>query len=67
MRGVVTAFDPAVGLGVVTADDGARRPFHCVEIADGSRLIEVGQSVEFELLPKLGRYEAAAIRPWPTP
>jgi cold shock CspA family protein len=67
MRGVVTAFDDAVGLGVVTADDGRQLGFHCVEIADGSRAIEVGRSVEFELLAKLGRYEAGAIRPMPLP
>ena len=67
MRGVVTTFDPAVGLGVVTADDGTEHGFHCVEIADGSRTIEVGRSVEFELLAKLGRYEASEIRPTPSP
>jgi cold shock CspA family protein len=67
MRGVVTAFDQAVGLGVVTADDGRQLGFHCVEITDGSRSIEVGRSVEFELLAKLGRYEAGAIRPMPLP
>ena len=35
--------------------------FHCTQIADGTRTIEVGQAVRFELLPKLGRYEATAI------
>lgn len=59
MRGSVTAFDEESGLGIVTADDGTTFCFHCVEIADGSRRIEVGATVAFELLAKLGRYEAA--------
>jgi cold shock CspA family protein len=61
MRGTVTAFDDHVGLGTVTAVDGAEYLFHCVEIADGSRTIAVGAAVEFELLPKLGRYEASGL------
>ncbi len=59
--GTVTAFDDARGLGVVTAEDGGLYPFHCTQIADGSRTIEVGQAVRFAILPKLGRYEATAI------
>ena len=35
-------------------------PFHCIAIADGSRTIAVGTAVKFDLLPKLGRYEATA-------
>jgi hypothetical protein len=30
-------------------------------IADGSREIAVGTDVEFEMIPKLGRYEASNI------
>ena len=63
MRGTVTAFDDHVGLGTVTAADGTEYLFHCVEIADGSRTIAVGTAVDFELLPKLGRYEASRIAP----
>lgn len=63
MNGTLAAFDEAVGLGVIEAEDGRRIEFHCVAIADGSRTIAVGTPVEFELLPKLGRYEATAIRP----
>ena len=33
--------------------------FHCVEIADGTRSIAVGTPVRFDVLAKLGRYEAA--------
>jgi cold shock CspA family protein len=64
--GTVTAFDEQVGLGEITADgpDGATViAFQCIAIADGTRRIDVGTPVSFELLPKLGRYEATAIRP----
>ena len=58
--GIVTDFYRDDGLGVIEAD-GLRYPFHCIEIADGSRDIAVGTAVSFDLLCKLGRYEAAAI------
>jgi cold shock CspA family protein len=61
MRGTVTAFDSQVGLGEITADDGRLVPFHCIAIADGSRDVPVGAKVEFDLLAKLGRYEATHI------
>ena len=61
MRGTVTTFDKDVGLGEITADNGQIVPFHCVVIADGSRNIPVGAAVEFDLLPKLGRYEATNV------
>lgn len=60
--GTVVSFDAAVGLGEVQRDgDGARFGFHCIEIADGTRTIEVGAAVTFGLLAKLGRYEAARV------
>ena len=58
MRGTVTSFDKEVGLGEVTRDDGWVLLFHCIVIADGSRDIAVGTLVEFDVLCKLGRYEA---------
>jgi CspA family cold shock protein len=61
--GVVIAFDRQVGLGEVQAADGTVYSFHCIEIADGTRDIAVGAEVAFELIGKLGRYEAAAVRP----
>jgi cold shock CspA family protein len=61
--GVVTAFDEVTGLGELAADDGATMPFHCIEIADGSRTIGVGTRVRFEVLAKLGRCEARSLRP----
>jgi len=57
--GTVAAFDRESGLGTVRDSDGRDWPFHCIEIADGSRDIAVGTAVSFGLLAKLGRYEAA--------
>ena len=59
--GTVVAFDAAVGLGDVERADGRRFQFHCIELADGTRSIEVLTPVTFELLCKLGRYEASAV------
>ncbi|CAN5783897.1 MAG: cold shock domain-containing protein [Ilumatobacteraceae bacterium] len=61
--GNVVEFDDHVGLGQVEAEDGTRYLFHCVEIADGGRTIEVGTRVEFDLMVKLGSPEASALRP----
>jgi cold shock CspA family protein len=62
MKGTVTAFDEARGLGEVTAGDGTVYPFHCTAIADGTRTIPVGVEVRFEVRPgPLGRWEAAGI------
>ena len=59
--GGVTSFDAAVGLGTIESEQGESHAFHCIEIADGSRAIAVGTDVTFEVLCKLGRYEAASI------
>jgi cold shock CspA family protein len=61
LRGTISNFDADVGLGDLVADDGTIYPFHCVEIADGTRTIDVGTAVTFELLHKLGRHEAGRI------
>ena len=61
MRGTVSTFDKAVGLGEIVSDDGRIVPFHCIVIADGSRDIDIGVTVEFDLMGKLGRYEATRI------
>jgi cold shock CspA family protein len=64
VTGKVSAFDERGGLGEITADDQAVYPFHCTVIADGSRTIDVGVSVEFEVVAgRLGRWEAADIKP----
>lgn len=57
----MASFDEARGLGEIEAD-GARYPFHCTAILDGSRTIEVGREVAFALRPAgRGRWEATAI------
>ncbi len=63
LSGRVVAFDREVGLGHVADADGTTYLFHCIEIADGSRAIGVGQDVSFSLIGKLGRLEAAHIAP----
>jgi CspA family cold shock protein len=60
--GTVVAFDEAVGLGTVEGEDLARYPFHCTQIADGSRTIAVGRVVTFEVVPgRSGMWEAAEL------
>ncbi|HKH25307.1 MAG TPA: cold shock domain-containing protein [Acidimicrobiales bacterium] len=60
--GVVAEFDEPRGLGVIRGDDGADVPFHCTAIADGSRTVETGRRVRFEVVPGLlGRWEASGI------
>ena len=62
MTGRVVAFDERRGLGEVE-HDGDRYPFHCVAIADGTRSIEVGEAVDFEVAAgALGSWEATAIK-----
>ena len=65
MRGRVTAFDEQRGLGTVEAE-GTTYPFHCTQIADGTRSIEVGTSVAFEVVAGgMGRWEAGSVTPQP--
>jgi cold shock CspA family protein len=61
--GTVTTYDSGRGLGTVTDESGVPFGFHCAEISDGTREIRVGTGVTFQALAKLGRYEAADIRP----
>ena len=64
MIGSVTSFDGAVGLGVVTTDDEVDYPFHCTQIADGTRTIAEGTNVSFEVVAgHRGRWEASGISP----
>ncbi|MEM8619584.1 MAG: hypothetical protein AAGF73_07670 [Actinomycetota bacterium] len=59
--GVVEAFDGESGLGTIVDDTAVRYPFHCVEVADGTRTIKVGTSVGFTVSSRFGRREATAI------
>lgn len=61
--GTVSGFDESRGLGTVRAADGREFPFHCVEIADGSRTIVTGASVRFRVAFRVLRREAVDIRP----
>ena len=64
MHGTVADFDEARGYGTVRADDGRQLFFHCTQIADGTRTIPVGLTVEFDVVPgRNGRWEASDIRP----
>jgi len=61
--GVVVEFDDDRGLGTVRDENGTEYPFHCTAIADGSRTIEVGATVRFDVTAgQLGRWEAAELR-----
>ena len=61
--GRVIDFDDHVGLGHVESSEGGVYLFHCVEIADGTRTIDVGAAVEFDLMVKFGDDEACRLRP----
>jgi cold shock CspA family protein len=61
--GTVASFDAVKGLGVVSADRGDY-PFHCTAICDGSRTIDEGVVVSFDVVPgRAGRWEATRICP----
>jgi cold shock CspA family protein len=62
LPGKVTGFDPGKGLGTVRADNGTDYVFHVIEIADGTRTIDVGQPVRFQPLAKFGQYQACKLR-----
>ena len=65
VRGRVDSFDDPEGYGTVTATDPEGTWFfHCTAIADGTRTVEVGAEVAFEVVPgRLGRFEATDLRP----
>ena len=62
--GIVVEFDERVGLGVVQpAGGGEPLPFHCTQIADGSRSIPVGTDVSFVVIPgRGGAWEAGDLQ-----
>jgi len=63
LEGVVTQFDEFVALGEITDLSNRLWPFHCVSIADGSRNIAVGATVQFNTAWRVARVEAVEIRP----
>jgi cold shock CspA family protein len=61
LTGRVVEFDEPRGLGTITAGDRSY-PFHCTALLDGTRTVEVGTEVTFEIVPgRLGHWEAARI------
>jgi cold shock CspA family protein len=61
-RGTVVDFDEQVGLGRIRDEGGETYPFHCTQIADGSRSIPVGAEADFVVVAgHLGQWEAAAL------
>jgi cold shock CspA family protein len=64
MNGIVVSFDEEKGYGTVRGDDGVDHFFHCTAIVDGSRTIEAGVLVTFDVVAgHLGRWEATAVTP----
>jgi cold shock CspA family protein len=60
--GRVTSFDPRRGWGAVSDSVGAEFEFHATAIADGSRRIDPGATVVFDVVPgHRGRYEARGL------
>lgn len=61
-KGRVIGFDEQRGLGTVRGEDGRELPFHCTRIADGSRTVDVGAAVAYEVVPGApGRWEASSL------
>ncbi len=64
LTGTVAEFDPHAGFGTVVAGDGRAFWFHCTAVVDGSRTIDVGTVVCFDVVAgHLGRWEAANVEP----
>ena len=61
MDGQVVAFDEPRGLGTIEAD-GTSFGFHCTALLDGTRAVDLGTTVTFEVRPAgRGRWEATRI------
>lgn len=60
MNGAVASFNSHRGLGYI-AVDGDQYLFHCAEIVDGTREIEVGAQVSFVVADRFGNLEASEI------
>lgn len=62
--GTVVEFDDDRGIGSVKAESGDEHFFHCTAIADGTRTIEVGAEVTFDVVAgRRGLWEATDLRP----
>lgn len=63
LTGVVESFDEQRGDGEVRSDDGESLYFHCVALADGSRIISPGRRVSGQrAVGRRGRDEVLDVR-----
>lgn len=60
MNGVVASFNSHRGLGYIAVGD-EQYLFHCAELVDETREIEVGTQVCFEVAHRFGKLEASEI------
>ena len=60
MNGVVASFNSHRGLGYIAVGDD-QYLFHCAEIVDLTREIEVGAPVDFVVAHRFGNLEASEI------
>jgi cold shock CspA family protein len=63
--GTVVSFDDVRGFGTVSEDGSdVEHFFHCTAIADGTRTIDVGAQVTFDVVPgRNGTWEARSLAP----
>ena len=63
IRGVIDEFDADVGVGRLRSEGGESFFFHCVDIEDGTRRIDVGvQAQGRRAVGHLGHDEVVAVR-----
>jgi cold shock CspA family protein len=63
VNGIVVSFNEEKGYGSIRGD-GVEHFFHCTAIADGTRTIDPGALVTFDVVAgHLGRWEATAVSP----
>jgi len=62
MEGRVASFDEPRGLGTIEAADATTYAFHCTALLDGTRSVDEGTAVTFEVRAAgMGRWEATRI------
>ncbi len=62
MEGRVASFDERRGLGTIDTSEGTTYPFHCTALLDGTRSVDEGRAVTFDVRAAgMGRWEATRI------
>lgn len=65
--GVVESFDEHLGSGLLRSDDGESLYFHCVALADGTRVVSPGTRLTGQrAVGRLGVDEARDLRETPS-